>query len=232
MTLKGKVALITGASRGIGAAVAKRFAQEGAHVILVARSKRALERVDDAIQKIGSPATLVAMDLSLPSNIDELAQKLFERFGRIDILVGNAGILGTLTPVHQTSEKNWTEVLNINLTTNWHLLRTMDPLLRRSEHPRAMFLTSGITLNATPFWGAYAISKIALEHLVQIYAAENSETNIRANLINPGVVGTDMLKRVFPGQKMENYTQPDEITDVFVKLAQDDLKESGLIFKA
>lgn len=232
MTLKGKIALITGASRGIGAAVAKRFAKEGAHVILVARSKRALERVDTEIQKTGTPATLVVMDLSLTSNIDELAQKVFERFGKLDVLVGNAAILGTLTPIHQTTEKSWTEVLNVNLTTNWHLLRTMDPLLRRSDNPRAMFVTSGITKKATPFWGAYAVSKTALEHMVQIYAAENIETSIKANLIDPGMVGTDMLKKALPGQKMESYTQPEEVTDIFVKLAQDDTQETGKIFKS
>lgn len=229
---KGKIALITGASKGIGAAVAKRYAAEGAHVILVARSKRALERVDDAIREKGGTATLVPMDLSKPENIDLLSKSVYERFGKIDILVANAGILGSLTPMHQQTEKAWNEVLNINLTSNWHILRCFDALLRRSEAPRALFLTSDVAHTPHAYWGAYAVSKTALESMVKVYAAENEQTPIRANLVDPGAVATEMLKKAYPGRDMHQYASPDDITDVFVKLAANDLTATGQVFRA
>lgn len=230
--LKDKVALITGASRGLGAAIAKRYAKEHAHVILVARSKRELEQVDDVIKAEGGKSTLVVLDISKPNNIDQLAYQVFERFGKIDILVGNAGILETLTPMHQQPQKVWNKVLDLNLTANWHLIRALDPLLRRSDAPRTIFVTSSITKEPTPYWGVYSISKVALEHMVKIYAAENEPTTIRANLVDPGFMATEMHKKAFPGRNMDDYPNPDTLTDVFVKLALESFTDTGKLFYA
>ena len=163
MRLKGRIALVTGASRGIGAAVAIRFAQEGAHLILSARTSGALEEIDDKIQKItGEPATLVPMDLTEFDAIDKLGAAIFERFKKLDILVGNAGQLGNLSPLGHIDPKVWDRVMSINVTANWRLIRSMDPLLRASKAGRAVFVSSTVGRKARAYWGAYAVSKAAL----------------------------------------------------------------------
>ncbi len=231
-TLTGRIALITGASRGIGAAVAQRFAREGAHVILVARTVGGLEAVDDAIQKAGGMATLVPMDLGDGNKIDQLGAQIAERYGKLDILVGNAAMLGSLIPLAHMDTKFWDRIMAVNLTANWRLLRICDPLLRRSDAGRAMFVTSGVTGAAFPFWGAYSVSKSALEMLVNTYAAEIKDTNVRANLVDPGVVRTDMRASAMPGEDPQTLTPPCAITDVFVKLAQPACTASGEKFGA
>lgn len=230
--LQGRVALITGASRGIGAAVAIRLASEGAHVVLVARTAGALEDVDDEIQDIGGTATLVQLDLADHAKIDQLGAQIAERYGKLDILVGNAAMLGDLTPLAHADEKMWERTLAVNLTANWRLLRICDPLLRRSDAGRALFVTSGITRSATPFWGAYAVSKAALEMLVRTYAAEVADTTVRANLIDPGVVRTDMRAKAMPGENPETLPPPSAITDVFLALARKECLENGQIILA
>jgi len=230
--MKNRIALITGASRGIGQAVAKRFAAEGAHVILVARNAKGLEETDDAIRKAGGKATLVPLDLADSAKIEELAKIVGERFGRLDILVGNAGALGELTPLPHLSPETWQQVIDINLTANFHLIRCFDMLLKLSDAPRAMFVTSGITESVFPYWGAYAASKAALENMVINYAAENAKTPLRANLIDPGIVRTRMRAQAMPGEDPMKCPTPEEITDIFVKLAMPDLKETGKKFYA
>ncbi len=232
MKLENKKALITGASRGIGASVAKRFAQEGAEVILVARTIGALEALDDEITALGGKAVLVPLDLTDFDKIDQLGASLYERFGKLDILVGNAGTLGTLTPLTHADPAMWQKTLDINLTANWRLLRSMDYLLRQSAAGRAMFVSSSAASGAYPYWGAYGVSKAALEMLVKTYAAENSGGNIRTNLINPGAVATSMRKQAFPGENQVKLPQPDEITDIFVQLASEDCTANGEIFHA
>lgn len=218
--LAGRVALVTGASRGIGAAVAKRYAAEGAHVICVARTQSALERVDDAIRAGGhEPATLVPMDLTDFAKIDELGGIVAQRFKKLDILVGNAGMLGSLSPVAMSKPKMWQDVMNTNLMANYRLIRSFDPLLRASDAGRALFVTSGVTDEAHAYWGAYAVSKAALEMLVQTYAAEVEKTAMRVNLIDPGIVRTSMRKEAFPGENVEALATPESITDRFVELA-------------
>lgn len=218
--LSGRIALITGASRGIGAAVAKRFAAEGAHVILVARTQSALERVDDVIRSAGhEPATLVPMDLADFDRIDELGGVIAKRYGRLDILVGNAGMLGSLSPVAMSKPKMWQQVMDLNFMANYRLIRSFDPLLRASDAGRAMFVTSGASEGAEAYWGAYASSKAALEMLVNTYAAEVAKTDLRVNLIDPGVVRTEMRKEAFPGEDAGKLAMPDSITDRFVELA-------------
>jgi NAD(P)-dependent dehydrogenase (short-subunit alcohol dehydrogenase family) len=218
--LKDRIALITGASRGLGAAVAKRFAAEGAHVILIARTVGGLEEVDDAIKAVGGSATLVPLDLRQGETIDGLAAPLLQRFGRIDALVGNAGILGLLTPLAHFPPEVWEEVFKLNVHANWRLIRAIDPLLRASDAGRAIFVTSGITRRSVAYWGAYAASKAALESLALTYAAETATTNVKVNLVNPGPTRTKMRQQAFPGEDPETLTSPDDLTDAFVALAE------------
>lgn len=233
LPMKDKIALITGASRGIGAAVARAYAGLGAHVVLVARTVGGLEEVDDAIQRDGKGrATLVPMDLRQLESIDQLALTISERFGKLDILVGNAGVLGGLRPVTHFTNKIWDNVMTLNLTANWRLLRACDPLLRRAEHGRVIFVTSGVTKMDAPYWGAYAASKSALETLVRTYAAETENRSVRANLIDPGVVRSKMRSEAFPGENPDNLPAPESVIPVFVELASDGCKKHGQIVTA
>jgi len=170
--MAGRTALITGASRGIGRAAALALAGAGAHVILVARTTGGLEETDDAIQKIGGTATLVPMNLRDFDAIDRLGASIYERWGKLDAMLGNAGVLGTLTPLAQITPKGFAEVMEVNVTANWRLIRSMDPLLRQSDAGRVLFVSSGAAKKHTPYWGAYAVSKAALEMLALTYAAE------------------------------------------------------------
>lgn len=212
----GKIALVTGASRGIGAAVAKRFAREGAHVILTARTIGGLEETDDAIRAGGGSSSIVPLNLRDFDKIDSLAAELYARYKKLDILVGNAAVLGDLTPLTHAGDAMWQEVIDVNLTANWRLIRAMDPLLRQAEKGRALFVTSGITNGATPYWGPYAVSKAALEMLVETYNLEAQSTSVRAHLIDPGVVRTTMRAKAMPGENPEKLPLPESITDRFV----------------
>lgn len=230
--LDGRIALVTGASRGIGAAVARRFAEEGAHLVLTARTTGALEEIDDEIREInGQAATLVPLDLTDFDAIDSLGQALYEHFRRLDVLVGNAGLLGTLGPLGHTDPKTWDQVLAVNVTANWRLIRSMDPLLRASDSGRAIFVTSTVAREARPYWGIYAVSKAALEMTVLIYAAEVAKTRVRVNLLNPGPTRTAMRAQAFPGEDPETLQTPQSITGHFVDLAEKSCsKNAELIF--
>lgn len=230
--LEGRIALVTGASRGIGAAVARRYAAEGAHLVLVARTVGGLEEVDDAVRQAGGTATLVPFDLAEFDKIDEMGAALHGRFGRLDILVGNAGVLGELTPVHHSDPRDWGRVFDVNVTANMRLIRSLDPLLRASTAPRAIFVTSGAARSTHAFWSAYSASKAALEKLVQIYAEENERFPLRVNLVDPGIVRTAMRAQAMPGEDPETLPDPDSITDVFVDLAAPDRSVTGEIVHA
>jgi NAD(P)-dependent dehydrogenase (short-subunit alcohol dehydrogenase family) len=231
--LAGRIALITGASRGLGAAVARRFAAEGARLVLVARTVGGLEEVDDAVRREGGePATLVPLDLRDFDRIDQLGAQLYERFGRLDVLVGNAGVLGTLSPLGHVAPKTWTEVLEVNLTANWRLIRSLDPLLRQSEAGRAVFVTSGVTARVHPYWGPYAASKAALESLVRTYAAEAAKTSLKVNLLDPGVVRTALRAQAFPGEDPDSLPAPETVTEAFVDLAAADCTKNGELVRA
>ncbi|MBX7146049.1 MAG: SDR family NAD(P)-dependent oxidoreductase [Alphaproteobacteria bacterium] len=225
--LTGKIALITGASKGIGAAVAKEFAKEGAHVILVARTQASLEEVDDAIRALGGTATLVPLDVNDWTALDHLAMTIFERYGYLDILVGNAAILGTLTPITHINPGEWDKVLSTNLTTNYRLLRSFDPLLRAAPFGRVIFVTSTAGSQIYPYWGSYAVSKAGLDMMVKIYAAEVEHTNIKVNLINPGGTRTSMRAKAFPGENPENLTRPEEVAKLFLDLASETCIKHG-----
>ena len=221
--LAGRVALITGASRGIGAAVARRFAGEGARLILVARTQGGLEKVDDEIRAAygeDAAATLVTLDLSRPGDIDRLAAAVAERFGRLDILVGNAALLGALAPMHQIAPDEWDRAIATNLTANWRLIRVFDQPLRSSDAGRAIFVTSGAARAARPYWGAYAASKAALETMVLSWAGETARTRMRINLINPGPTRTRMRAGAYPGEDPVGVKPPDAAAAAFVALAE------------
>jgi NAD(P)-dependent dehydrogenase (short-subunit alcohol dehydrogenase family) len=228
--LEGRIALVTGASRGIGAAVARRFAEEGAQLILVARTTGGLEELDDDIRKIsGHSATLVPMDLTDYDKIDQMGALLYERFGHLDVLVGNAGMLGVLSPLGHTDPKVWERTMAVNLTANWRLIRAMDPLLQRSEAGRAIFVTSSVGAAPRAYWSTYAVSKAGLEMLARTYAAENAKSKVNVNLINPGGTRTAMRAQAMPGEDPESVKQPEAVTDAFVDLAEASCQANGAI---
>jgi NAD(P)-dependent dehydrogenase (short-subunit alcohol dehydrogenase family) len=218
--LEGRIALVTGASRGIGAAVAKAFAAEGAEVILTGRTLGGLEEVDDAIRATGRAAVLFPADLTDFETIDQMALAIHQRFARLDILVGNAGSLGNLTPMHHIEPSQWDAVMAINLTANWRLVRAFDPLLRLSPAGRALFVTSGAADGRHPYWGTYAVSKGALEIMARTWAAEQENTSVRVNLINPGKTRTAMRAEAFPGENPETLPTPDAIAQAFIPLVE------------
>lgn len=231
-TLAGRIALVTGASRGIGAAVARRFAAEGAHVILTARTVGGIEEVDDAIRADGGTATLVPLDLTDHPRIDQLGQSIYDRFGRLDILVGNAGMLGNLGPIAHFDPRAWDRVMALNATANYRLIRSMDPMLRASDAGRAIFVTSGLARGVTPYGGAYAVSKAALEMTVRLYASEVAKSNLRVNLLDPGVIRTKLRAQAFPGEDPTVHRPPEAITDAFVALAAPSCRQHGEIVEA
>lgn len=230
--LEGRVALITGASRGIGRAVAKHFAEQGAQVILTARTQAALEELDDEIQALGGQATLVPCDLSKFDTIDQIGAAIFDRFGKLDVLVGNAGQLGTLAPIAHIEPKEWQKLLDVNLTANWRLIRSLDPLLRASDAGRAIFVTSSVGHQARAYWGTYAVSKAGLEMTAGIYAEETKNTNVRVNMINPGGTRTAMRAEAIPGENPEDVKAPEAINHLFLELASPAYGKTGQLIEA
>ena len=227
----GKLAVVTGASRGIGYQTALALGREGAHVIALARTVGGLEDLDDAIRSAGGEAaTLVPLDLTDFDAIDRLGAAIYERWGRLDVLIGNAGSLGVLTPVGHMKVKEFDTILSVNVTANWRLLRSLDPLLRASERGRAVFITSGAAHSCKPFWGPYAASKAALEALVRVYAAENASTPVRANLFNPGPVRTAMRAKAYPGEDPATLTPPAEVTEAIIAMALPEFTSNGAIY--
>ena len=218
--LADRVALITGASRGLGAALGKLFAREGAHVVLVARTVGGLEEVDDAIRADGHSATLAPLDLTDREQIDQMAAAIAQRFGRLDVLVGNAALLGGLYPTGQMPDALWDSVFALNVTANARLIRAFDPLLRASGTGRAIFVTSRAAQTARAYWGAYAASKAALETLVKVYAAEVERFAVKVNLIDPGPVRSQMRAQAFPGEDPLSLPSPDDIAPWFLGLAE------------
>ena len=229
--LAGRLALITGASRGIGAAVALRFAEEGAHLILTARTVGGLEEVDDAVKARGGSATLVPLDLKNFDEIDQMGGALFQRFGKLDILVANAATLGILSPVGHIDPAVWDDAVQLNLTANYRLIRSLDPLLRASDAGRAIFVTSNAA-RGKAYWGAYAATKAGLDALIKCYADEVENTDVRVNLLSPGATRTNMRASAFPGEDPETLKTPESITGLFVDLAETACTRHGEIVQA
>ena len=214
--LEGRIALVTGASRGIGYHSALAYGAAGAHVVAVARTVGGLEELDDAIQDVGSDATLVPLDIRDTAGLDRLAPALAERFGRVDILLGNAAVLGPQTPVGHMGETAWDETLAVNLSANWRLLRGFDPLLRASDAGTALFMTSGVAGRTPAYLAAYAASKAGLEALVRSYAVETAKTAVTANLIDPGPVRTRLRARYLPGEDPSQLPGPEDVAERIV----------------
>lgn len=228
--LEGKTALITGASRGIGAAVALALAEEGAHLILLARTVGALEEMDDAVRARGAEATLVPLDITDYNGIDRLGGIIAEKYGKLDILIGNAAVLGPISPLGHITPKDWDELIGVNLTANWRLIRSFDPLLRAADHGRAIFVTSSsLVENPRPFWGGYAVTKAGLECLVRTYATEVEKTPLKVNLLNPGALRTAMRARAMPGEDPMTLDTPQDVAPLFVKMCLPEFDKSGEI---
>lgn len=229
--LKDRIALVTGASRGIGRAVALTLAREGAHVLLLARTVAALNAADDEIKSSGGKASLIPLDLTDGKAVDALGPALYERFGKLDILVGNAGLLGGLRPLVHISSETWERVMAVNVTANWRLIRTLDPLLRRSDAGRAIFVTSSRAAHEGPaYWAPYSISKAALETLARTYANETSDSCIKVNLLNPGATATGMRSEAYPGEDQATLKSPESVAESLVPLALPSMEASGEIF--
>lgn len=228
--LSGKLALVTGASRGIGAAVSLGLARAGAHVIALARTVGGLEALDDAIKAVGGQATLLPMDLAKLDDVDKIGPTIAERFGRLDIFIGNAGILGPLSPVGHVKPQDWERVFKINFMANVRLVRTLDPLLHAAPAGgRVLFSTTSIADEAPAYWGPYASSKAALNTFMKTYAAETERTRMRVNSIHPGTVQTAMLDDAFPGGAPFAVKQPQDIVDDYVSAVADDCPHHGQI---
>lgn len=226
-----RLTLITGASRGIGRALAVELATKYDHQILaLARSKTALEGLDDEIKAAGGAATLIPMDLGDPASIEQLGAIINQRWGRLDGLVGNAGILGPISPVHTVTPKSWEQTIEINLNANWRLIRSLDPLLRQSPSGRAVFVTSGVVPRPRAFWGPYQASKAGLEALVTAWAEETHTTNMRINLFDPGATRTDMRADAMPGEDPMTLPPPEEVAAKLAPLLTEDCTDHGKRF--
>ena len=228
--LSDKIALVTGASRGIGAALALQLAEAGAHVIAVARTVGGLEELDDQIVKAGGTATLVPLDVKDMDGIARLALALHERYGRLDVMVGNAGVLGPLSPLGHVEPKNFDTNFAVNVTANWQLIRTMDPLLKAAPAGRAVFITSALSWKGQAYTGPYAAAKAALNALVQVYAAETAITNVKVNAFNPGPTRTKMYAAGWPGIDPETLPPPEDVAKTIVPLCLPDCTESGKVY--
>jgi NAD(P)-dependent dehydrogenase (short-subunit alcohol dehydrogenase family) len=230
LPLTARIALVTGASRGIGYATARALAKRGAHVVAVARTQGGLEELDDAIRNEGGSATLVPLDLTDFEGIARLGAALHERHGKLDILVGNAGIAGPSSPLGHIALKPWNDVMALNVTANFQLVRCMEPLLRGSDAGRAVFITSGAANKASAYLGPYAASKSAVETLARVWAKETASTPIRVNLFNPGPIRTRMRATVMPGEDPLTLDTPDQAAELIVPLCLPAWNETGKFY--
>ncbi|MDZ4792052.1 MAG: SDR family NAD(P)-dependent oxidoreductase [Hyphomicrobiales bacterium] len=229
--LAGRLALVTGASRGYGRAAALAFAKEGAHVIAVARTRGGLTDLDDAIRAHGGEASLITLDLTDAAKVDALGPTLYERFGRLDIFAGVAGVLGVLSPLTHTQTKDWLSVFDVNVHANWRLIRTLDPLLRRSDAGRAIFVTCAAARDLHAYWGPYAASKAAVEALALTYAREVENSCLRVNLIDPGPARTHLRGKAFPGENQASLPDPSIAAPAFIDLACAGCIKNGQIIR-
>ncbi|KQZ13041.1 oxidoreductase [Mesorhizobium sp. Root554] len=235
--LTGRIAIVTGASRGIGYFIAKQMAAAGAHVVAVARTVGGLEELDDEIKaeraRTGKgDATLVPLDLTDMSGIDRLGGAIHERWGRLDILVANAGVLGTISPIGHVEAKVFDKVMAVNVTSTWRLIRSVDPLLRLSDAGRAIIISSGAAHSARAFWGPYAASKAAVEALMRSWAHETESLPLRVNAVDPGATRTAMRAQAMPGENPETLPHPTEVVERILPLASSGLTQTGMIFQA
>lgn len=228
--LADRIALVTGATRGIGAATALALAEAGAHIVAVGRTEGALEELDDGIRARGSSATLVPMDVTDYDAIDRLGGALFQRYGRLDVFVGNAGILGPLSPIGHVDPKDFDQALCVNVTANYRFVRSLDPLLRLAPAGRAVFISSGAAHKARAYWGPYAVTKAALEVLGRTWAAESVTTNLKVNLFNPGPIRTRMREKAFPGEDPATLEPPEAPAAAILQLCLPSCDVTGKLY--
>lgn len=228
--LSGRLAVVTGASRGIGYFIARDLAAAGAHVVAVARTVGGLEELDDEIKAAGGEATLVPLDLTDMGGIDRLGGALHERWGKLDIMVANAGALGVISPIGHVEAKVFEKVMAINVTSTWRLIRSLDPLLRASDSGRAILMSSGAAHSAKAFWGPYAASKAAVEAMARSWADETKNMALRVNCVNPGATRTAMRAQAMPGEDPETLPHPSEVAAKILPLASPELTETGMIY--
>ncbi len=228
--LADRIALVTGASRGIGFATALALAKAGAHIVATARTQGGLEELDDEIRKLGGSATLVPLNLTDSDGIARLGAGLHERYGKLDILVGNAGVLGPSSPIGHIELKTFNDVMAVNVSANFQLIRCMEPLLKQSDAGRAVFITSGAANKATAYVSPYAASKAALETLARAWAQETANTKLRVNLFNPGPVRTRMRATLMPGEDPETLDTPEQVAEFIVPMCAPDWTETGKFY--
>ena len=228
--LSGRIALVTGASRGIGFQLALQMAKAGAHVIAVARTQGGLEELDDLIKAQGGAATLVPLNLKDGDAIDRLGGAIHERWGKLDIMVANAAVLNSLSPIGHVEVKRFDEVMRINVDSVWRLMRTTEPLLRAADAGRAIIMSSGVAHSARAFWGPYAASKAAVEVLARVWAAETENTALRINCVNPGPTRTAMRARAMPGEDPMTLPSAEEVAARILPLASPELTQTGQLF--
>ncbi len=228
--LEGKIILVTGASRGIGYAAAKEAARRGAHIIAVARTVGGLEELDDEIKAIGSETTIVPLDLNDGDGVDRLGKAIFDRWGKLDGLIINAAMLGPISPLSHIAPKDFTKVMETNVTAAFRLIRSLDFLLKASDGGRVGFVSSSSAESAKPYWGLYAASKAALNALAKSYAGELANTKVKVNVFYPGAVRTGMRAKAVPGEDPSTLMTPDEIAPRLVDLVSPDLSKTGHMF--
>jgi NAD(P)-dependent dehydrogenase (short-subunit alcohol dehydrogenase family) len=228
--LDGKLALVTGASRGIGYCLSKELASRGAHVIAVARTVGGLEELDDEIKAAGGTATLVPLDLTDMPAIDRLGGSIHERWGKLDIMVANAGVLGTISPIGHVEAKVFDKLMAINVSSVWRLIRTTDPLLKLSDAGRAILVSSGVAHTARPYWGPYAASKAAVEVMARTWAEESHQTRLRVNSVNPGATRTAMRAQAMPGEDPDTLPTPAEVAAKIALLCDPSLEVTGKLY--
>ncbi len=227
LLLKNRTALVTGASRGLGEAAALALAGAGAHVIALARTTGGLEALEDKVKAAGGEITLVPFDLLELDRIDDLGAEIYRHFERLDILVGNAAILGPLSPLGHIKTKDWQKVMDLNLNANWRLIRIFDPLLQRSTAGRVVFVTCSAASHPKAYWGPYSASKAGLEALVKTYAGENDSTSIRVNLLDPGIVRSALRMKAFPGEDPDTLPPPTEVAPLLVEMCSPGYDKNG-----
>lgn len=226
-----RVALVTGASRGLGRAMALALAREGAHVVIAARSTASLEDLDDEIRAAGGTATILRLDLRAHDTLDQLGPLLYQRWGKLDILVAAGAILGALSPLPHVTSDAWDAVIDINLSANWRLIRTLDPLLKKAKDARVLIATAGEAKGELAYWGPYAVSKAGLEALARTYAAEVENTEVRVTLLDPGPMRTGLRAKAFPGEDKSRLADPDDVAAFALPLLLPEATENGRVIR-